>query len=61
MDYEVFLGLNFGRFNPRIIVSEEYSQNTMKHTRKHALLRDVGYTFWVKVGCDEIWVGKGVL
>jgi len=53
MDYEVLLGLDFGSFNPRIIVTEEYKLNMEKHLRKNK-----GYKVHRIVGCNSIWVQK---
>lgn len=56
MDYEVLLGLDFKKYQPRIIVTEEYVSNPEKHQNKYALLRSMGYTYHSLVAYNTIWV-----
>ena len=56
MDYEVLLGLDFKRYQPRIILTEEYPSNKEKHENKYSLLRERGYTFKALVGCNSLWL-----
>lgn len=58
MDYEVLLGLDFERYHPRIIVTEEYILNPEKHRNKYRLLLDKGYTFHSMVGSNTIWIAN---
>ena len=58
MDYEVLLGLDFERYRPRIIVTEEYILNPEKHRNKYRLLLDKGYTFHSMVGSNTIWIAN---
>ncbi len=55
MDYEVLLGLDFARFRPRIIVTEEYPWNPSKHENKYQLLRGNQYALRASLGCNTIW------
>ena len=55
MDYEVLCGLDFERFRPRIVVTEEYLFEPEKHNAKFRLLLDNGYSFVTLVGCNTIW------
>lgn len=55
MDYEVLQGLDIGRYQPEVIVTEEYASNPDKHQKKYALLRDYGYTYRSLVGYNTIW------
>lgn len=61
MDYEVLLGLDFDRFQPRIIVTEEYVSNPEKHSQKYQLLRDHHYILYREMGANTIWVQKRFL
>ncbi len=56
IDYEVFCGLDFTAFRPRIVITEEYAQNPIKHMEKYALLNERGYTLYGQYGCNTIWV-----
>lgn len=56
MDYEVLLGLDFDKFQPRIIVTEDYEVNPEKHQKKFQLLENNGYTLAEHVGCNTIWI-----
>jgi len=60
MDYEVLLGLDFERYQPRIIVTEEYRWNIEKHNKKYRLLRESGYYLYKAVGCNTIWIRNGL-
>ncbi|HVM95653.1 MAG TPA: FkbM family methyltransferase [Candidatus Acidoferrales bacterium] len=55
MDYEVLLGLDFARYRPRVIVSEEYVWNKSKHDSKYRLLERQGYTLHAALGSNTIW------
>jgi FkbM family methyltransferase len=56
MDYEVLLGLDFNKYQPRIIVTEEYVSNPEKHQKKYDLLRSMGYTYHSLVAYNTIWI-----
>jgi hypothetical protein len=58
MDYEVLQGLDFNRFRPRIVVTEEYISNPEKHHNKYRLLPDRDYTFYKMVGCNTFWIAN---
>lgn len=58
MDYEVLQGLDFNRFRPRIVVTEEYISNPEKHRNKYRLLLDRDYTFYKMVGCNTFWIAN---
>jgi FkbM family methyltransferase len=58
MDYEVLKGLDFKRYRPRIVVTEEYISNPDKHRRKYRLLMDEDYTFFKMVGANTIWLAN---
>jgi FkbM family methyltransferase len=57
-DYEVFLGLDFARFRPTIIVTEEYEWEPRKHAAKYSLLIENNYSLVQKIGCNTIWVDR---
>ncbi len=56
MDYEVLTGLDFARFQPRIVVTEEYILDPHKHNAKYRLLLDNGYTWITQRGSNTFWV-----
>jgi FkbM family methyltransferase len=56
MDYEVLLSLDFTRFRPRVIVSEEYAWNEEKHAAKYRLIEAAGYRLYGVVGSNSIWI-----
>lgn len=55
MDKEVLDGLDFMRFRPGVIVTEEYGAAQAKQDAKHALLRANGYALREIAGVNEIW------
>lgn len=61
MDYEVLLGLNFELFEPRIIVTEEYTANLKKLNSKHQLLMENNYVLCRQLGVNTIWIRKELL
>jgi FkbM family methyltransferase len=58
MDYEVFLGLDFSRYRPTVIVTEEYEWEPQKHAAKYSLLIHNNYSLVQKVGCNTIWLDR---
>jgi FkbM family methyltransferase len=58
MDFEVLSGLDFDRFRPRIVLTEEYAWNPRKHLAKYRLLRKRGYCLWRQVGVNTVWVDR---
>ncbi|MEZ4555834.1 MAG: FkbM family methyltransferase [Caldilineaceae bacterium] len=58
MDYEVLCGLDFSRYQPSVIVTEEYVANPAKHQAKYDLLRTNGYRLHqVTVeGANAVWL-----
>lgn len=58
MDYEVLRGLDFARFRPTVIVTEEYEWEPEKHAAKYALLIHNNYSLVQKVGCNTIWIDR---
>jgi hypothetical protein len=58
MDYEALLGLEFSRFRPTIIVTEEYEWEPDKHAAKYGLLIRNRYTLVQKVGCNTVWADR---
>lgn len=58
MDYEVLQGLDFSRFHPTVIVTEEYEWEPKKHAAKYSLLIRNNYTLVQKVGCNTVWIDR---
>lgn len=58
LDYEVLRGLDFERFSPLVIVTEDYPENAPKHLAKNQLLRDRGYTLNATAGCNALWTSR---
>ncbi len=54
-DLEVLEGLDFTRYQPAVIVTEDYLP---KHVRKRRLLQAAGYDFREKIGADSIWTSR---
>lgn len=54
-DYDVLCGLDFSRFRPRIVISEEHPSNPDKHRGKYELLQAEGYSLHALAGCNSIW------
>jgi FkbM family methyltransferase len=52
MDYECLLGLDFDKFRPRVIITEEYEP---KNAVKFELLEQRGYRLVKRIGCNTIW------
>lgn len=55
VDLEVLQGLDFARYRPRLIVTEEFRVHARREGAKLQLLRDQGYRLYAPVGCNEIW------
>lgn len=55
VDLEVLQGLDFQRFRPRLIVTEEFRVHAERESTKLNLLRDNGYRLYAPVGCNEVW------
>lgn len=60
MDYEVLLGLDPLYYCPRIIVTEEYSSDLEKQSKKSLLLIERGYRFVANIGPNTIWAHASV-
>jgi len=58
MDYEALCGLNFHRYRPTVIVTEEYEWEPPKHAAKYSLLIHAGYSLVQKVGCNTFWLDR---
>ena len=58
MDYEVLCGLDFSRYEPAVIVTEEYMSNEAKHAAKYNLLRESGYRLHqvTEAGANSVWL-----
>ena len=62
VDYEVLAGLDFDRYRPRVIVTEEDPGDAEQQAAKHALLRERGYVLYTVVAdVNSIWVGAEFL
>lgn len=53
MDYEILLTLDFQKYHPKLIVTEDYLP---KNAIKFQLLERAGYTFTRQVGCNTFWL-----
>jgi len=53
MDYEILLTLDFQKYRPKLIVTEDYQS---KNLIKFQLLENIGYTFKRQVGCNTFWL-----
>lgn len=53
MDYEIFLTLDFQKYRPKLIITEDYQP---KNTIKFQLLEHAGYSFAKQVGCNTFWL-----
>jgi FkbM family methyltransferase len=60
MDYEVLCGLDFNRYAPRLIVTEDYPLNAEKHAAKYQLLQSHGYSLEMMIGCNSVWLRSSV-
>src|SRR5262249_42845478 len=54
-DLEVLRGLDFSRYRPDIILTEEYENNPQKQKLKFELLTQQGYRFCGIAGFDAVW------
>jgi FkbM family methyltransferase len=62
VDYEVLAGLDFDRYRPRVIVTEEDPGDAEQQAAKYALLREHGYVLYAVVAdVNSIWVGTEFL
>lgn len=53
MDYEILLTLDFNKYQPKLIVTEDYE---LKNEAKFKVLEFAGYSFARRVGCNTFWV-----
>lgn len=53
MDYEILLTLDFNKYRPKLIVTEDYE---LKNEAKFKVLEFAGYSFARRVGCNTFWV-----
>ena len=53
MDYEILLTLDFDKYRPKLIVTEDYE---LKNEAKFKVLEFAGYSFARRVGCNTFWV-----
>ena len=53
MDYEILQSLNFDKYCPTLIVTEDYQP---KNDLKFRLLEQAGYHFSRQVGCNTFWM-----
>ena len=59
MDYEVLAGLDFERFRPRVVVTEDDLTAPDRHAAKTRLLAERGYVLYAVVG-NSIWITEQV-
>lgn len=53
MDFEILSSLDFNKFRPKLIVTEDYQP---KNSIKFRFLEDTGYSFARQVGCNTFWL-----
>ena len=58
-DYEVLAGLDFERFRPRVVVTEDDLRAPDRHAAKTRLLTERGYVLYAVVG-NSIWITEQV-
>jgi hypothetical protein len=61
MDVEVLCGVEFSKYRPRLLVTEEYEWNMEKHAAKYSLLIRNGYSLVQKLGYNTILVDRRYL
>ncbi len=62
LDHEVLAALDFDRFRPRAVVSEDYLADPVRHTAKYELLLREGYVLHALAGgVNSIWVERRFL
>lgn len=55
LDYEVLLGLDFARFCPRIVITEDERGLDEPNQKKYQLLQERGYRLVNRLGLNTIW------
>ena len=58
LDYEVLQGLDFSRFRPSLVMTEESERDRERHAAKHSLLIHNGYDLLQRFGSDTIWFDR---
>jgi FkbM family methyltransferase len=53
MDYDILQTLDLNKYQPKLIVTEDYQS---KNSKKFKLLELAGYTFARQVGCNTFWL-----
>jgi FkbM family methyltransferase len=57
VDLEVLAGLDFDRYRPRVIVTEDDVANAARHADKYLLLQRRGYVLYTVVGAtNSVWI-----
>lgn len=54
-DLEVLKGINFARYQPAVILTEDFAP---KDREKHRLLIQAGYAYRGRAGADSIWTSR---
>ena len=54
-DLEVFQGIDFARYQPAVILTEDFAP---KDQEKHRLLSESGYDRREKIGADSVWTSR---
>jgi FkbM family methyltransferase len=61
-DYSVLAGLDFARYRPRVIVTEDDVANAERHAEKYRFLQDRGYVLYAVVAStNSIWVSSSLV
>lgn len=55
LDYDVLAGLDWSRYRPRLVISEEYDLNQDKYAARNRLFEQQRYRQVQRIGCNSLW------
>lgn len=58
LDYDVLCGLDWTRYRPRLIITEEYDLNPEKYAARNRLLERERYRMEQPIGCNSLWAAQ---
>ncbi len=61
MDFEVLHSLDFTKYSPRVIITEDYVHDPIKHIQKIQYLLEKNYSLIQSVGANTIWLRQDLL
>jgi FkbM family methyltransferase len=58
VDYEVLAGLDWSRYRPRLVITEEYNLTPEKFAARNRLFEQHRYRMMQIIGCNSLWAAN---